>query len=302
MNLGIIGAGRWGTNYLKAFSELGVNAKWVCAADESSLKKAIEKANVKAQTTTDYRDILSDNEIEAVAIATPDSTHYRITKDSLEAGKHVLVEKPFTLNSREAEELVKLAGKRKKTLMVGHIHRFSPGIQKIKEGIDAGVFGKIRYVQTTATNNSPRKDTAVLWDFIPHDLTILPYLLGGYPESVSANGDKDKVTVDMKFNGVFATCFGSWVCPLRQRKLIVVGEKMSAFYDDYAKELKYHNETEQVIELSDALPLTEELKHLIDCVENNKKPLTDGEEGLKVVRVLEACQESIDNNGKAAKP
>jgi len=153
MNIGIIGVGRWGRNFFRVFLELGANVKWICATKNSTLEEA--KKIGEAKTTLDYKDILNDNSVEAVAIATPDPSHYKITKDALEANKHVLVEKPFTLNSREAEELVKLAKEKGKVLMVGHIHRFSPAIQKIKEDIDAGTFGKITHIQTIATNSLP---------------------------------------------------------------------------------------------------------------------------------------------------
>jgi len=306
MKLGIIGAGKWGTNFLKEFIKLGADVKWICSTREETMKKALEEANADAKITTNYKDILEDKEVDAVAIATPDATHYQITKDSLEAGKHVLVEKPFTLNSGEAEELVKLANERKRILMIGHIHRFNPGIQKLKEGIDAGLFGKIKHIRLTATHFQARDDTSVLWDFIPHDLTIMPFLLGSYPESVSANGASfrngilDIVTVNMKFGDVFTVSFASWVYPVKKRVVIVIGDKASASYDDYARELTYFDDKTKTIKF-EKTPLAEELKHFLDCVENNKHPLTDGEEGLKVVKILEACEESIKKNGQEVK-
>lgn len=293
MKLSIIGVGKWGRNYFRTFLELGAEVKWICATKESTLEKSKEIGEAKA--TTNYKEVLNDSEVDAVAIATPDPTHYRIVKDALEAGKHVLVEKPFTLNSKEAEELVKLAKQKGKVLMVGHIHRFNPGVQKLKEDIDAGVFGKVRNVQSIATINAARQDTSVLWDVVPHDITILSYLFGMYPDNVSANGTKDFVTVDMKLGNVFATCFASWAYPVKQRMLTVIGDKASALFDDYAKQLKYFGG--KTVEF-DKMPLTEELKHFIECVENGRKPLTNGEDGLRVVKVLEACEDSARKGGQ----
>lgn len=305
MKLGIIGVGKWGRNYFRTFLELGATVKWICARSESTLKKALEEVKADVKTTTNYKDILEDSDVDAVAVSTPDPTHYQIVKDSLEAGKHVLVEKPFTLNSQEAEELVKLAEEKKKVLMVGHIHRFNPGIQKIKEDIDAGLFGKISFIQSIGTGTDARSDTSALWDYMPHDLTILSYLLGSYPESVRATGvgeeQIDFVTAEMKIKDTFAVCLAGWIYPVKKRELVVVGEKLSAIYDDYKRELKYYNGDEGVIALNDAMPLTEELKHFLDCIENNKKPVTDGHEGLKVVKVLEACEESIKKDGEPVK-
>ncbi|MBI2664050.1 Gfo/Idh/MocA family oxidoreductase [Candidatus Woesearchaeota archaeon] len=300
MKLGIIGVGKWGQNFLKVFLELGAEVKWICSKTEATLEKA--KQTGRAQATTDYKEILRDSEVNAVAISTPDPTHYQIVKDSLEAGKHVLVEKPFTLNSAEAEELIKIAEEKKLILMVGHIHRYNPGVQKLKEEIDSGAFGKVRHVQLIGTHTNSRDDTTVVWDFLPHDMTILSYLFGSYPKSISANGASfrgkgtDAVTADMRFGEVFAVSFASWVYPAKQRMVIVIGEKASAVFDDYARKLTYYGEGKSFE--FDKMPLTEELKHFIDCVENNKKPLTDGAEGLKVVKVLEACDESIKKGGQ----
>jgi len=306
MEIGLIGVGRWGINYLKTLNEMGVAVKWICASTQKSLDKALE-INTNAETTTNYADILNDEEVEAVIIATPGATHYQIAKEALQAGKHVLVEKPLALNAKEAEELVRLAGK--KVLMVGHLHRYNAAIVKIKADIKE--FGKIRYINSVGTNNTPRSDMSALWDFGPHDLTIISYLLGEYPKSVSANGNaflkegiEDVFNMSMKFSETFATAMGTWLYPEKTRKLVVVGEKMSAIYDDYAKadKLKYYRNGDcEVQELEHLKPLTEQLKHFLDCAENNKKPLTDGADGLKVVKVLEAAKESINKGGAPVK-
>src|SRR3989338_4457430 len=181
MKTAVIGAGRWGTNYIRTFAEIGVEVKWICARSEETLKKASNATKFKANATTKYEDILNDAEVEAVAIVTPGSTHYRIAKDALKEGKHVIVEKPLALNSKEAQELVDIAREEGKILMVGHLHRFNTSIRQIRKDIEAGIFGRIRHINTTGTGNGPvRSDMSALWDFGPHDISIAAYLLGKY--------------------------------------------------------------------------------------------------------------------------
>ncbi len=313
MKAAVIGAGRWGTNYIRTFAEIGVEVKWICARSEETLKKAADAAKVKAKATTKYEDILNDREVEAVAIVTPGSTHYRIAKDALKAGKHVLAEKPLALNSKEAQELVDIARKEGRILMVGHLHRFNPAIRQIRKDIEAGAFGKISYISSFGAGNGPvRSDMSALWDFGPHDASIAAYLLGKYPEEVSANGASflkkdinDVVTIDMKFSGsAFATAFGSWLYPIKKREVAVVGEKIMAAYDDYEKRLRYvdaKSGRSRDVKFGSGKPLTEQLRHFVDCVERNRKPVSDGAEGVKVVKILEAAERSMKEGGKPVK-
>ncbi len=312
MKAAVIGAGRWGTNYLRTFAELGVDIKWICARSEETLKKAVDYTTVKVKATTKYEDILKDREVSAVAIVTPGSTHYKIAKDALKAGKHVIVEKPLALNSKEAKELVDIARKEGKILMVGHLHRFNPAIRRIRTDIEAGAFGKISYINTFGAGNGPvRHDMSALWDFGPHDISIAAYLLGKYPKEVSANGAaylkkgvEDVITMDMKFGDAFATAFGSWLYPIKRREVVVAGEKIFAVYDDYAKRLSYvdvKSGSSRDVKFRDEKPLTEQLRHFIECIEENKKPLTDGTDGVRVVKVLEAAEKSIKEGGKPVK-
>lgn len=322
-NIGIIGVGRWGINYLRTLKELNANVSWICATKENTLKEALSKTKTKTvKTTTNYRDVLEDTRVDAVAIATPGSTHHELTKQALLSSKHVLVEKPLAFCSRDAEELVRISKENSKILMVGHLHRFNAAIKRIKEDIQAGLFGKINYVHSFGFGNGPiRNDMSALWDFFPHDVSILLYLLAEYPLIVSANGAsyiskgvEDVVTMDVKFpNDVFAAVIGSWMYPVKKRGLIIVGEKLCATFDDYAtnEKLKYYGRKLKSIKgniviedkryhvpnIEDARPLTEQLKHFLDCVENNKTPLTDGHEALKVVKILECAQKSLKQNG-----
>ncbi len=314
MKTAVIGAGRWGTNYIRTFLEIGTDVKWACTARESTLRKAAEAANISGlKITTDYRDILEDAEVKAVAVVTPGSTHYKIAKDALKAGKHVIVEKPLALNSKDAKELADIAGKEGRILMVGHLHRFNPAIRQIRKDIEAGIFGNVRLINSFGAGNGPvRDDMSALWDFGPHDVTIVSYLLGSYPESVSANGAsclkkgiEDVVTLDMGFSGnAFATAFGSWLYPVKRREVAVVGEKTLAAYDDYEKKLEYtdlKSGRSRDVKFKDEKPLTAQLRHFVECVEGNKKPVTDVTEGLKVVKVLEAAEKSMKAGGKPVK-
>ena len=318
LTIGIIGVGRWGLNYFKTLNELSnANVKWICATKESTLKEALSKVksqnNVKS--TTNYNKILKDKEVDAVAIASSGSTHYEISKATLKNNKHVIVEKPVAFSSTDAKELIKLSKERKKIFMAGHLHLYNPAIRKIKQDIDSGLFGKINYFSLVHFGNGPvRKDIGVIWDFFPHSVSIFLYLLGKSPLKVSVNGAsylqkgiEDIAVMDMHFaDKIFATSAASWLYPLKKMKLTIIGEKLYGVFDDYAAEekLRYYDRNDKgyyAPEFKDAKPLTEQLKHFLDCIENNKIPLTDGEEALKVTKVLEAAQKSMNNDGAMTK-
>jgi UDP-2-acetamido-3-amino-2,3-dideoxy-glucuronate N-acetyltransferase len=322
INIGIIGIGRFGKNYLRTFDELE-NAKvtWICATKESTLNEALSqvKTGNTIKSTTNYKEILEDKEVDAVAITTPGTTHHEIAKAALMADKHVIAEKPLCLNSKDVEELINISKEKNKALMVSHLHVFNPAIMKLKEDIKSGLFGKIDYIQIFHTGNGPvRADMGAVWDFFPHSASILLYLLEENPIEVSANGasfikkDIEDITImNLKFpERKFATSLGSWLHPLKKMEITVVGENMYASFDDYATEekLRYYNSRPKVIEgkiviedkgytvpeIKDAKPLTQQLKHFLDCIENDTKPLTDGMEALKVIKILESAQESIN--------
>jgi len=307
IKVAIIGAGRWGTNYLRTFNELkNAEVKWLCSPREITIKKALSNAKSKseAKSTTDYREILEDERVDAVAIASSGSTHYEIAKAALQSGKHVLVEKPLALSIKEAKELVKISKQKKKILMVGHIHRYNPGIQKLKEDICMGLFGRIKSIHFLHFGNGPiRSDMNVIWDFFPHTASILLYLLEKTPVSVSAEGKsfinkgiEDIATIDIAFpDKVFASSMASWLYPFKKMGIVIIGEKLCATFDDHSNEekLKYFGRRFSSPSVGEDRPLTAELKHFLDCIINKKNPFTNGQEGLKVVRVLEAAQNSL---------
>ena len=313
LNLGIIGVRRWGTNYLRTFNALETNqVKWICATKKNTLEEVLAKVklNYSIKTTTNYRDILEDSEIDAVAITSSGSTHYKLAKETLLANKHVIVEKPLAFHSKDVKELIRISKKMEKIIMVGHLHIFNPGIKKLKLDIDKGLFGKINFIHLSHLGNGPiRNDMGAIWDFFPHTISILLHLLEKYPLSVSVNGAsyikngiEDVVTMDIMFpKKIFATAIASWLYPLKKMEITVVGEKLYATFDDYAKEekLKYYLKDNGYTSptISDAKPLTNQLEHFLNCIKNDKTPLTDGYEGLKVVKVLEAAQKSLEKNG-----
>ena len=325
LKIGIIGLGRFGRCYFKTFNQLdSASVVWVCSAEENDIKEALETVNNKSdiKTTVNYKDILNDKEVDAVAIITPGSTHYSLTKEALKSDKHVIVEKPLAFNSKNAEELIVISDKKRKVLMAGHLHLFNPGIIKLKADIKSGLFGKINYIHSFGAGNGPiRLDMSALWDYFPHDVSILLYLLDECPLSLSVNGAsyinkgmEDLVTMDIKFpRNIFATAIGTWLYPLKKRELVVVGEKLYAVFDDYAAKdkLRYYDmgngdaqgkaamgdNDYRAVDIEDTKPLTVQLKHFLDCIQNNKDPLTSGKEALEVVKVLEYAEKSLKNNG-----
>jgi predicted dehydrogenase len=306
MNIGVIGVGIFGTNYLRTFNELGVNVSWICSKSEETIDKVKNELSLNDTTksTTNYKDVLEDKDVDTVAIVTPGSTHFSMVKESLLSDKHVIVEKPLAFSYDEAKELIKISEERKKVLMVSYIHLFNPGIQRLKEDIKACLFGNINYIRYEHFGNGPvRKDMNALWDFFPHITSILLYFFDTLPLKVTASGAsflqegvEDVVSMELKFpDNVFCTAVGSWMYPMKKMQIVVVGDKGYAVFDDYGKDkLKYYNDGKVVIvDIEDKKPLTEQLKHFIECVENNKKPF-GMDKALEVVRILESAQKSMD--------
>jgi UDP-2-acetamido-3-amino-2,3-dideoxy-glucuronate N-acetyltransferase len=308
--IGLIGAGYWGKNHLRVLKELGV-LEMVCDLDESKKEDSFK-------FTSDISEVLGNKDIEAVVIATPAATHFKTAKQALEAGKHVLVEKPLALDIKEAEELVDLADKKNLVLMVGHVLRYHPAFLKLKELISSGQLGDIRYIWSNRLNfGKIRKEEDVLWSFAPHDISIILDILGE-PKKITAMGKaflnhevSDTTLSVLEYeNNVSAHVFVSWLNPFKEQKLSVIGSKQMAVLDGvrnelvlYHHELNYHNikgyeaikKEGRLVPFGKKEPLTEEIKHFLDCIKQNKKPLTDGREGLKVLKVLQSCQQSLKN-------
>jgi predicted dehydrogenase len=282
----------------------------------------------QAITTPEHRDLLTDPDIEAVVIATPARTHYALAREALEAGKHVLVEKPLAMGSRQAEALIALADERRRVLMVGHIFEYHPAVRKIKSLIDEGELGQVYYIYSTRVNlGRVQSDINALWSIAPHDISILIYLLGTMPQSVSARGGtflngmvEDVVFLVLSFpDGMLGHVHASWLDPSKVRRMTVVGSRRMAVYDDVADEGKIkiydkgvyrkgediygefqyrvHSGDIAIPRLDMAEPLRIECVHFAECVRQGRRPQTDGANGLRVVRVLEAAQASLEQGG-----
>jgi len=314
--IGHIGLGYWGKNILRNLYELDV-LKIACDNSEEIINQRKDQFP-DIEYTRNIEDIISDSEIKAVTIATPASTHYELVKKFLLAGKDVFVEKPIALTVKEGEELVDLAEKNRKILMVGHILQYHPAVIKLKELISSGELGKIQYIYSNRLNiGKLRTEENILWSFAPHDISVILMLIGEEPIMASAFGgdylskgiyDTTLTTLEFR-NEVKGHIFVSWLHPYKEQKLVVVGSKAMAVFDDVSKEklFLYSHKIEwkdgkipiaqkadyKVIPVEDGEPLKLELSHFIDCVKSCKRPKTDGYEGIRVLKVLELAEKSL---------
>jgi UDP-2-acetamido-3-amino-2,3-dideoxy-glucuronate N-acetyltransferase len=320
-NVAIVGAGYWGKNLVRTFYNTGC-LKIVCDKNKDLLKD-YEKKYSDVLFTEDYSSIfLESNKIKSVVVSTPAEKHFEIVKDCLLFGKNVFVEKPLSLNVEDGEKLVSLAKEKNLILMVGHILQYHPAIVKLKELIDSGELGKIQYIYSNRLNfGKIRSEENILWSFAPHDISVILKLLGEFPTSVQVSGGEylqtniaDVTISSFEFkSGVKGHVFVSWLHPFKEQKLVVVGNKKMAVFDDvcsdklliYPHIIDWKNgfpvaskALPEKISIEQNEPLMTECKHFIDCVNENKTPSTDGNEGLRVLRVLQACQESLNNKGK----
>lgn len=319
IKLAVIGSGKWGMNHVRTSSSiLKDNFKIVCDYSPNNEQK-IKEVSPSIKFTTNLDDILNDPEINAVIIATPAETHYEIGKRCLENGKNVLVEKPITLYSNEAQELIDIAKKSGLKLMVGHVLLYHPAILKIKEMINTGKIGKLQYIYSNRLNlGTIRSEENILWSFAPHDISVIQFLTEYDPVQIFSKGasyvqdDIEDTTITyLKYpDNVNAHIFVSWLNPFKEQRLVVVGDKgMMVFEDSLSTDkLKYFekgfqvNEEGQVekfdkkfevIPFDEAKPLEEEQKHFYYSVINNSQPLTDGVHALKVLEILEKAQKDL---------
>ncbi len=330
IRLALAGYGHWGPNYLRNLQLMeGVEIIKVCDTDSSVLKR-IEKQYPSVKPVTNFDDLLHEKSIDGIIIATPAKSHYELVKKSFAAGKHVLVEKPLALEVSEAKELVQNAERLQKVLMVGHTFLYNPAVRKMKEYIDRGMLGKIYYLQASRTHlGLIRHDVSAVWDLAPHDVSIFAYLLGRQPKKVSAVGmchlhqDLEDVAFINFFydDGILGNVHISWVDSNKLRQVAVIGSKARILFDDLnplerlrffekgiSLDKPYSNFGEFQLLLRDGdihspkvaaeEPLQNVCQEFLDCIKNGKKPLTDGQNGLEVVRVMCAIQRSIDRGGE----
>lgn len=320
MNIAVIGSGYWGKNLVRNFSKLKALSV-VCDKNEKTLKE-IKAQYPGVKTTSDSKKVMSDKKIDAVVIAAPAASHYRLAKEALKSGKHVFVEKPLALKMNDAEELIRLAEEKSKVLMVGHILQYHSAVIKLKELVDSGELGKIRYIYSNRLNiGKIRTEENILWSFAPHDISVILMLLNESPEAVCTTGGTylqhnvaDTTMTNMKFpSGVQAHIFVSWLHPFKEQKLVVVGDKKMAVFDDMAenKLSLYPHKVEWIgrvpiaskaeaesVSFDKKEPLEDECRHFLDCVKRKHTPKTDGLEGLRVLQVLQASQSSLNDSGK----
>jgi predicted dehydrogenase len=326
--IGLVGYGYWGPNLARNFHALA-DAHLVAVADADA-KRLDEPARLyAARTCTDYRELLADPTLDAIAVSTPARTHFEIAHAALERGKHVLIEKPLAMSSEEARRLIALAEQNKRVLMVGHTFEHNPAVWKIRELIEQRAIGDVYYIYANRVNlGRVQRDINALWSIAPHDISILLYVLGAMPLEVSARGAtylnenvEDVVFVTLTFpNKVLAHVHASWLDPSKVRQMTIVGSEKMIVYDDVDTEarlriydkgvykrgadygefqLKIHSGDINIPKIDMSEPLRNECAHFVDCVREGKRPRTDGENGLRVVRVLEAAQESLAKNGAA---
>ncbi len=321
INVGVIGAGTWGKNHVRIFRELGnVNLVKIADLNKNNLDELHRKYSIPI--TQNDKDILNDNKITAVSVSTPASTHYKIVKEALLANKDVFVEKPLTLNSKEGEELTKIAEERDRILMVGHIFRFNPGVLKLKEELSKGTFGKVRFMYGARLGlMTPRQDCGVIFDFALHDIDTFCFILGDMPIEVTAlKGSylntqfEDVGFINLRFkNNIMAHVTVSWLTPKKVRELWLVGEDKCANLDYLSQQLDIFNKgivpkydsfgdfeliTKEGEEyrpyFQNKEPLKEELKHFIECTEKGEKPIVGGKIGVDMVKIIEACYKSAE--------
>ena len=325
IRVGVIGAGYWGPNIVRNLHE-APGAEAVAVADLATERlDAIRKRFPAVRVTTDYRELLSDDSIDAICVVTPVGTHRKLAEEAFAAGKHVFVEKPLAKTVSDAEAIVRAAERAGKTLMVGHTFVYNPAVEIVKGILDSGGIGKVHYLDSQRVNLGLHQfDINVLWDLGPHDVSIALYWLDEEPEWVQCSGAcfvqdgiEDVVFLMIGFpSGAIAHAHLSWLAPSKLRTTTVIGSQKMVIYDDNqaVEKVKVYDQGVEKLESdelrrsyragdihSPRVPMTEalqiEMRHFIDCVRDGKKPRSDGEAGLMVVRVLELAMRSLRSGG-----
>jgi len=319
--IAVVGMGYWGKNLVRNFYELG-SLDLVCDSD-CSIEAQCRENYGPVRFCSEFGAVLADSSITAVVLATPAVVHYQMAKAALAAGKDLFVEKPLATEVEQAAELQRLAEAQNRILMVGHILRYHPGVLKLQELVKNGVLGQIRYLYSNRLNiGKIRTEENILWSFAPHDISVILALLNEFPNRISSQGSAylnrnvyDVTVSQFDFpSGVQAHIFVSWLHPIKEQRLVVVGsEKMSVFDDTaehklivYPHRVEWKNRVPtavrahgEAVAFDQAEPLKEECRHFLACVAYRERPLTDAEEGLRVLRVLDACQRSLHQKGAA---
>jgi predicted dehydrogenase len=327
VKFGVVGYGYWGPNVVRNLDRLE-SAEVVAVCDKSpASRKKVAKAYPDVLVTEDSAELMSSPDIDAIAVVTPVWTHYELAKAALLNGKHVFVEKPFTSNAAQAQELIELAAQRNLKIMVDHTFLFTGAVTKIKQLLDDGSLGKLYYYDSTRVNLGLfQHDVNVVWDLAPHDLSIIDHLIEQTPEAISAtgqthlNGHEDVAYITVYFpDKVIAHINVNWLSPVKVRTTLIGGEKKMLVWNDLEADEKikiydkgvnvtsreglydllvhYRSGDMWAPQIEQVEALTRELSYFVDCIANDKTPVNDGEAGLRVVRMLEAANESIRQRG-----
>ncbi|KPK42851.1 MAG: hypothetical protein AMJ78_00855 [Omnitrophica WOR_2 bacterium SM23_29] len=333
ITIGQIGAGTWGQNLVRNFYNLkGCRMKICCDKNREVLEKIKSQYGGNIKVTDDFDDLIKDSHLDAIVIATLPVTHSHFAIKALSKGRHVFVEKPLALDIKDAKEMIRVAKRKRRILMVGHLLLYHPAVKRLKSCIEDGLLGDIHYLYSTRVNlGQVREEENALWSLTAHDVSVAIHLLNKRPFEVSTTGKsyirkqiQDVVFVTLNFkNKIMAHIHASWLDPHKIRKFTVVGSKKMAVFDDMesAEKLRIYDkgfsfqknygsyETFLTLREGDinipkiemVEPLKLECQHFIDSIKNNTQPLSDGENGLRVLEVLTAAQKSLEENGKPVK-
>jgi UDP-2-acetamido-3-amino-2,3-dideoxy-glucuronate N-acetyltransferase len=319
-HIAVVGAGYWGKNLVRNFHQLGV-LKTICDGAEP-IREEMTKTYPDVSVTDDISGVLRDADIKGIVIAAPATLHYDIAEKALQAGKHVFVEKPLSLNHTDGEKLVRLAADRKKILFVGHILHYHAAVIRLKELIKTGKIGRLQYIYSRRLSfGKIRREENILWSFAPHDISVILSLTGEEPSYVDSVGSNflhariaDVTMTNLKFpSGIGAHIFVNWLNPFKEQKLVIVGSNGMLVFDDtepvetklihYPHVINWQNGAPIpqkakaiAIDINDVWeePLKAECKAFLNAIETRTKPITSGEEGLRVLKILETCQQSIE--------
>ncbi len=329
LTVGVVGCGYWGPNLIRNFRSLpDCKLKTICDISEARLRH-LRGLYPEVEGETNYERMLADTTLDAIVIATSVKFHYPMAKASLLAGKHTFIEKPMAASVAQCEELLALAKKQGLILMVGHTFLYSPAVRKIKEIVDNGDIGQIRYISARRLNLGLfQKDINVAWDLAPHDISIILYIMGETPDSLNCRGAahitpgiEDVTSMNLHFSQEKSAIIqSSWLDPKKVREMTIVGSERMIVYDDVAQQEKikifdvrverpphydtfaefhyaYHYGDMYSPYIKQDEPLKTECQHFLDCIRTGRVPLTDGSRGLEVVRILEASSESLKMKG-----
>ena len=318
IKVAIVGAGRWGMNHIKTAATITRTENILVCDRDTNAGMRVKSAFPGIGFTTQLEEVVLSSEFMMVIVAAPAELHYPIAKRLLEAKKHVLVEKPITLHLEEAEELVRIAEEQKCTLMVGHVLMYHGAVRKMKEEIAKGSIGKLQYIYSNRLNlGAIRSEENILWSFAPHDVSLIQYLTGENPVSVTASGAafvqddiEDTTLTYLKYpSGVNAHIFVSWLHPFKEQRMVATGtegmlvfedslptEKLKIFKKGFrleAGEIKKFEQEYEVVEFEAKMPLYEEQLHFYECCRTGQKPLTDGVHAYEVLKVLVTATKSM---------